>query len=81
MNLHGQIMNLPVVPKNMDAEPNQRLAYKLGHRDARHAAAELALTADDQIRKLREALEWIARVNATDHEYQSKARSALKESV
>lgn len=28
--------------------------------------------------QLREALEWIASVNACDHEYQSKARAALK---
>lgn len=40
--LHDAIMNLQCVPQNMDSEPNQRLAYKVGHRDARHAAAELA---------------------------------------
>ena len=42
MNLHGQIMNLPA-----SGEPTAgSMAYKLGHRDARHAAAELALKAD-----------------------------------
>ena len=56
MNLHGQIMNLNCVPTNMDAEPAQRLAYKVGHRDARHAAAELALTADAGIELLSTAL-------------------------
>jgi len=56
MDLHGQIMNLACVPANMDAEPNQRLAYKVGHRDARHAAAELALKADACIDALRAAL-------------------------
>jgi hypothetical protein len=41
MDLHGQIMNLRErqVPAGMDF-------YMLGHRDARHAAAELALKAD-----------------------------------
>ena len=57
MNLHGQIMNLQCKPANMDAEPNQKLAYKVGHRDARHAAAELALKADAEIERLRKALQ------------------------
>jgi hypothetical protein len=57
MNLHDQIMSAPIGPIQQFSE-DERLAYLAGHRDARHAAAELALTADDQIRKLREALEW-----------------------
>lgn len=47
MDLHSQIMNMNCDPPvNMEAEPNQRLAYKTGHRDARHEAAELALSVD-----------------------------------
>ncbi len=39
-DLHNEIMNLPCkVPADYDIK--QRLAYKVGHRDARHAAAEL----------------------------------------
>ena len=57
MNMHARIMNMNCVPENMDAEPNQRLAYKVGHRDARHAAAELSLAAD----KLADALRDIAK--------------------
>jgi hypothetical protein len=52
MNLHGQIMNLyledmPTLPL-VGGSPATReaLAYKVGYRDARHAAAELALKAD-----------------------------------
>lgn len=48
MNLHGQIINLtqrPGLPM-VNATEAQLLAYKIGHRDARHAAAELALRAD-----------------------------------
>lgn len=41
-DLHSEIMNLPCDVSKYDAEPNQRLAMKEGHRDARHAAAELA---------------------------------------
>jgi hypothetical protein len=45
MDLHGKIMNLPQTPglPMVNATEAQLLAYKLGHRDARHAAAELAL--------------------------------------
>lgn len=43
-DLHGQIMNLPAHPSpNLDDA--ELMAYKEGHRDARHAAAELALSA------------------------------------
>jgi len=39
--LHAQIMNIPGLPERHDA--TFVLGYKQGHRDARHAAAELAL--------------------------------------
>lgn len=54
MDLHGEIMNIPVESRKIgnavedsfnwstDQESNLAYAYKLGHRDARHAAAELA---------------------------------------
>jgi hypothetical protein len=41
MNLHNEIMNIIINPKDMPA--CESIAYKQGHRDARHAAAELAL--------------------------------------
>lgn len=41
--LHGDIMNIEAKPSSTyDFE--QTLAYKVGHRDARHIAAELVLT-------------------------------------
>jgi hypothetical protein len=43
-DLHAAIMNLPSLG-NPDYMPAEAIAYKLGHRDARHAAAELALSA------------------------------------
>ncbi|MBV60945.1 MAG: hypothetical protein CMH65_06550 [Nevskiales bacterium] len=53
MDLHGKIMNIPAnVPKDYD-QGDYRLAYQTGHRDARHAAAELAMAADACIRALR----------------------------
>lgn len=43
-SLHQQIMNLPVDPKQRDLMTDRELAaYKQGHREARHAAAELAV--------------------------------------
>lgn len=56
MSLHNDIMNIPA---NSDVEnypDNLRLAYKVGHRDARHAAAEMALKADSKIEKFAESL-------------------------
>lgn len=43
MNLHGKVMNIPcVIPRDVERELDERmeLGYKIGHRDARHAAAE-----------------------------------------
>jgi hypothetical protein len=56
MSLHRQIMNLP---DNVDAGAESDAfcrGYKYGHRDARHAAAELTLSADAEIERLRDAL-------------------------
>jgi hypothetical protein len=53
-NLHGQIMNLEYRDEEaLNAEySDRRIAYKSGHRDARHAAAELAVDADQRIEAL-----------------------------
>lgn len=44
MNLHNRIMNLQVPPPRRACECSSKesAAYRIGHRDARHAAAELA---------------------------------------
>lgn len=57
MDLHGEIMNIQVDRSKMydaiqdslgrdGAHDMTELAYKLGHRDARHTAAELALKSE-----------------------------------
>ena len=58
MNLHNDIMNIPVDNrKHLDAvSAAGAAAYKYGHRDARHAAAELSLKAEARIDELEEAL-------------------------
>lgn len=48
MNLHGQMMNIQPPTRVGTPETNPAIAYKMGHRDARHAAAELALRADEE---------------------------------
>ena len=60
MTLHNEIMNIQVDPTKMrrivfacknDAQTDLgkalEMAYKLGHRDARHDAAELSLKGDN----------------------------------
>jgi hypothetical protein len=48
MNLHNEIMNLQTKHDNRAGA----IAYKTGHRDARHAAAELAIASDAYIERL-----------------------------
>jgi hypothetical protein len=56
MSYHSRMMNLPP-----DKEPvNGSSAYRLGHRDARHAAAEIANEADAEIDQLRELCKQLA---------------------
>ena len=55
MDLHGRIMNLPATPAKVNGN-NYGIAYKEGHRDARHAAAELAMLGDECADALRSAL-------------------------
>lgn len=43
MSLHNEIMNIQVGTVVYDLFDSKVLAYKCGHRDARHAAAELSL--------------------------------------
>lgn len=56
MDLHGDIMNIQALIPTEALEDGKVHAYKIGHKDARHAAAELALKADARIEELEEAL-------------------------
>jgi hypothetical protein len=63
MNLHNEIMNIPVpksVIHNLEHPDCKDMfsahSYKFGHRDARHAAAELSLKAEARIEELENAL-------------------------
>lgn len=80
MNLHGQIMNIQVNPDKMSTalgidggKTPALLAYKLGHRDARHDAAELVLHTDAILARLAELLE-----NAFQAGYNAGAESETR---
>jgi hypothetical protein len=54
MSFHNEIMNLLcVIPPGL-SQLNTHHLYQIGHRDARHAAAELANKADAEIERLHE---------------------------
>lgn len=88
-NLHGQIMNLTVDnPQHDVMTDREKTAYKLGHRDSRHAAAELALETDQQREELRGALEQMIPLaelsqglDVADWEAIERARTLLKETT
>lgn len=54
MSLHNEIMNIQENSENRISSYESPQAYKIGHRDARHAAAELSLKYEAYIEKLEE---------------------------
>lgn len=75
MNLHSEIMNIPVphsVTHNLEHPDCKDMfsahSYKIGHRDARHAAAELSLKAEARIEELETELQKSDKI-AWDHFY------------
>ena len=57
MSLHNDVMNIPCkYTRSCFPDEAQLLAYKEGHRDARHEAAEMAIKSDLIILQLTEAL-------------------------
>ena len=52
-NYHNRIMNIQTNEEKYESmEGLSKHAFKLGHRDARHAAAEIALEAEREIENL-----------------------------
>lgn len=73
MNLHNEIMNIPVGTVIYDLFDHKIMAYKCGHRDARHASAKLSLKAQARIEELEEVLKWYIEedeIHEGDHENQ-----------
>jgi hypothetical protein len=82
MNLHGQIMNLPA--KAFAPGEMNDAAYGFGHRDARHAAAELALKADALATSVSTLIDHLERMNCLTREeepFVAAVRDALGELV
>lgn len=70
MDLHSEIMNIKVEIKlkeeytDVDGSvESDWYSYKLGHRDARHAAAELSFKADARIEELEDMLSRLVKEN------------------
>lgn len=57
MNLHGKIMNLPIQADISDRPAVLVQAFKRGHKDARHAAAEMLIEYDHMCNGVAFALE------------------------
>lgn len=69
VDLHAAIMNLPCnVPKAYAPGKADEAVYRIGHRDARHAAAELAAADAAGKAELLEALRQLLRAFPTDHD-------------
>jgi hypothetical protein len=70
MNMHGRIMNLPGAGglSEIGTTHGEQLAYKRGHRDARHAAAEIAVKGDALVEELVAALAAMCKSMPTDGE-------------
>lgn len=61
MNLHNKILNIPCPYAVKIAEehdnPDLAVYYRMGHKDARHEAADLALEYELRLEKLKEELD------------------------
>ena len=59
MDLHGQIMNITLAPglSEVNTTKGEQLAYKRGHHNARHAAADLAEEHADAANEMRKEVE------------------------
>jgi hypothetical protein len=78
-SLHNEIMNIRCDESNISIHASVSLAYKEGHRDARHAAAELAINSDAEIKRLRDFLHRVA-IDINDECY-NDALSTISEAV
>ncbi len=61
-NFHSRIMNIPYDERYITGELISNLNYKSGHKDARHAAAEIASEADVKIAALELLIEKYGRI-------------------
>lgn len=57
---HNRVMNLSTEQYKVCWSESDFRIYKIGHRDARHAAAEIANEADAKIEKLKNVLQEIS---------------------
>jgi len=85
MSMHQEIMNIPVpksVIHNLEHPDCKDMfsahSYKIGHRDARHAAAELSLKAEARIEEIELLLRQArSMVNGASDEWHNKVAEIL----
>jgi hypothetical protein len=81
MSLHAKIMNLPALMCSPADSVDAGRAYKIGHRDARHAAADIASEADaliaDLVSELKDIRDWAKIGKAPLREQEIKSIEAL----
>lgn len=54
-NYHDEVMNIRIdLPPDVAESRSLTMAYKTGHRDARHAAAEITIEADQRLHQASE---------------------------
>ncbi len=87
MTYHDRMMNIPAtlpndMPDSMGEYLPTAIACRYGHRDARHAAAEIANEADATIAGLLEACEGaLTQINCLDYPMNDGATPAIIEQL
>ena len=78
-DFHGRMVNIQITPESSLnlRDDTARSLYKLGHRDARHAAAEIANEADRQIEELMSRLGRLQGMAETLREQQDETQKML----
>ncbi len=76
VDYHNRIMNIQSDVEDQDYE--SRIIYKTGYRDARHAAAEIALEAERVIEELKEIIDLLQESLCSEEEYSNYLENILK---
>jgi len=78
VNLHNEIMNLLLGNTYKDMEKQEQMAYKCGHRDARHQAAELSIYAEHLEILLKDVYDYATQNHGLDLKLARKVEKILE---
>jgi uncharacterized coiled-coil DUF342 family protein len=78
-NFHNRMVNIQIDPESSLnlSDDTARQLYKLGHRDARHGAAQIANEADSQIEDLQRRVGRLEGANVSLREQRDKTQKTL----